>query len=280
MNSKLKAYFAIIRPINLKLCALSIFVGAVISGSLHPLHKALLACLSGVFIMAGGNVINDYYDVKIDRINKPQRPLPQELLKAHEALKFSIILFVLGIFLSIFINLSALSLVLFTSTGLILYSSRMKNSVLLGNLLVSLFSALAFIYGGLAVGRWRQALIPAGFAFLFHLGREIIKDVEDQKADAAYSTKTLAIRFGQKVALGSATLVYSLLIVVTILPYVLDIYGKGYFWIVLLGVDLVIILGVGYIWARPFPQTFSRVSMVLKVDMFVGLMAIYVGNLQ
>jgi geranylgeranylglycerol-phosphate geranylgeranyltransferase len=278
MNSKLKAYFAITRPVNLNLCAFSILVGAVISGSIHPLYKVLLACLSGVFIMAGGNVINDYYDVQIDRVNKPQRPLPQELLKLQSALKFSIILFVLGIFLSIFINLSALGLVLLTSAGLILYSSRFKGSVLLGNLLVSLFSALAFIYGGLAVGRWRQALIPAGFAFLFHLGREIIKDVEDQKADAAYSTQTLPIRFGQNVALGSATLVYGLLIVFTMLPYVLDIYGKGYFWIVLLGVDLVIIVGVGYIWARPLPQTFSRVSMVLKVDMFVGLMAIYVGN--
>jgi len=280
MTSKLTAYFTITRPINLNLCALSIFIGAVITGTVHPLISVLFACISGTFIMAGGNVINDCYDVEIDRVNKPKRPLPQQILKVQQAVKFSIILFVLGIFISIFINLNALSFAIFTSAGLIFYSSKLKGTVLLGNVAVSLFSAMAFIYGGLAVARWQETLIPAGFAFLFHLGREIIKDIEDQKADAVCSTQTLPIRYGPKVALVSATLVYGLLIAFTFLPYLLDIYGKGYFWIVLLGVDLVIILVLGFIWVRPFPESLSRVSMVLKADMFVGLVAIYIGNLN
>jgi len=246
MTSKLTAYFTITRPINLNLCALSIFIGAVITGAAHPLINVLLACISGTFIMAGGNVINDYYDVEIDRVNKPERPLPQQILKVQEALKLSIILFVLGIFISIFINLGALGFVIFTSAGLIFYSSKLKGTVLLGNIVVSLFSAMAFIYGGLAVYRWQETLIPAGFAFLFHLGREIIKDIADQEADAVCSTQTLPIRYGQKVALVGATLVYGLLIAFTFLPYLFDIYGKGYFWIVLLGVDLVIILVLGF----------------------------------
>lgn len=228
--------------------------------------------------MAGGNVINDYFDVDIDRLNKPWRPLSSNTVKVQDAVIFSIILFVLGIFLSIFIHSAAFVVVVLTSLGLILYSAKLKRTVLLGNLAVSLFSAMAFVYGALSVGRWRESLIPASFAFLFHLGREIIKDVEDRKADEACAAHTLPVRFGQKPAFVAATCVFVILIIFTFIPYLFGIYGKGYFWIVLIGVDLVLILALFYMWFRPFSDNLARISMVLKADMFIGLMAIYVGN--
>ncbi|MFQ5863964.1 MAG: geranylgeranylglycerol-phosphate geranylgeranyltransferase [bacterium] len=278
MNSKLPSYFQLTRPINLILGVLSIFIGAFITGTIQPLANVLLACISGGLVMAGGYVINDYFDVEIDRANKPWRPLSSNQVKIQEAVIFSIILFVLGIFLSIFIHSIAFLVAVFTSLGLILYSAKLKRTVLLGNLAVSLFSALAFVYGALSVGRWRASLIPAGFAFLFHLGREIIKDVEDLSGDEACSAHTLPVRFGQKAAFVMATWVFAILIVFTFLPYLFGIYGKGYFWIVLIGVDLVLILTLVLIWSRPVGYNLARISMILKADMFVGLTAIYVGT--
>ena len=228
--------------------------------------------------MAGGNVINDYYDVEIDRVNKPFRPLPASHLQVGEALTFARILFALGIFLSIFIQIFSIAMAVMIAAGLVFYSATLKRTILLGNIAVSLFSALAFVYGGLAVQRWQWTLIPAGFAFLFHLGREIIKDVEDQAADVSCGAQTLAVRFGKKSAFAVATVVFGLLIIATFLPYVFEIYGKKYFWTVLFGVDLVLIVVLVFMWVRPQPSSLRRISAVLKAVMLVGLFAIFLGR--
>jgi geranylgeranylglycerol-phosphate geranylgeranyltransferase len=280
MNSKPTGFFRLARPLNLSLGVISIFIGAFVTGTIQPLTNLLLACISGGLVMAGGNVINDYFDIDIDRLDKPGRPLVSGKVKIKDAIIFSIILFVLGIFLSIFIHYFAFLIAVFISGGLILYGAKLKRTVLLGNLAVSLFSAMAFIYGALSVGRWRESLIPAGFAFLFHLGREIIKDVQDLKADEACSAHTLPVRFGEKVAFVTATCVFGILIIFTLIPYLLGIYGKGYFWTVLIGVDLVLIITLGWVWIRPLSGNLARTSMVLKADMFVGLLAIYIGTLD
>lgn len=277
MHFSVRGYLEIIRPFNLVIGALAIFMGAFITGAIHPLQKIVLACISGAFIMAGGNVVNDYHDANIDRINKPHRPIPSQKVSKNSALAFEIILFALGIFLSIFISFGSFFLAISVSLGLFFYSLKLKRTVLFGNVAVSLFSALAFVYGGLAVGRWREALIPAGFAFLFHLGREIIKDIEDQEADATGGLETLPVRFGQKAALTVATLVFSILILLTFVPYFLNIYGVAYFWIVLLGVDLVLVCTLILLWRNPTPDFCGKVSKLLKADMFAGLLAIYLG---
>jgi len=277
MNFDLKGYFVLIRPANISIGALTIFMGAFISGTIQPLEKVVLACISGSLIMAGGNVINDYFDVEIDRVNKSFRPLPSNIVTAKGALSFTIILFALGVFLSIFIFPSAVFVAAITSIGLFFYSAKLKQTVFLGNIAVSLFSASAFIYGGIAVGRWHGALIPAGFAFLFHLGREIIKDIEDQSADKTLSAQTLPLRFGTKTALKVTTVVFSSLILFTFIPYIFGIYGELYFWVVLVGVDLVIVSSLGFMWKHPSTENLRRISAVLKADMPIGLLAIYLG---
>lgn len=278
MTSKVAAYLALTRPVNLLIGAASIFLGALLTNTLEPYPRVVLACLSGTLIMAGGNAINDYYDVDIDRLNKPHRALPAQRLRSSEAVNFTIILFVLGIFLSILINLLALGLATVATLGLVLYSARLKRTALAGNVLVSLLAALAFVYGAASVGRWQAALIPAAFAFLFHLGREIIKDVQDQEADAAGAAQTLPVRFGNRAAFAAVTIVFTLLILFTFIPYILKVYGKGYLWIVVLGVDLVLLGVIVQLWARPELKTLRHISTILKLDMVVGLVAIYVGQ--
>ncbi|MCG8604195.1 UbiA family prenyltransferase, partial [bacterium] len=170
MRSDLYQFFLVTRPLNLLLGLISVFLGAFITGTIQPILKVTLACLSGVLVMAGGNVINDYYDVEIDRINKPFRPIAAGKVGRREAFLFAIILFALGIFVSIFISLIALTIVALTAAGLVVYSATLKRKILVGNIAVSLFAALAFVFGAISVDRWHRALIPAGFAFLFHLG--------------------------------------------------------------------------------------------------------------
>lgn len=257
---------------------LSIFVGALVTGSVQPLGKVVVACLSGALVAAGANVINDYFDVEIDRRNKPYRPLPAGRLTRRAAKVQALTLLALGSALGAALGLLPLVVATLTALLLYVYSWRLKRTVLWGNLAVSLATALAFFYGGLAVGRPWAASIPAGFAFLFHLGREIIKDVEDMHGDRLEGAVTLPIRHGLRTALAVATAVYVLVVAVTPLPYFGGVYGLAYLIVVVLGVDTVVAYVLVAMWRRPEPPVLHRLSELLKADMFVGLVAIYAGR--
>jgi len=275
---RLRPIFILTRPVNVAISAASIFIGAFITGTVQPIAKVLLACLSGGVIAGAANAINDYFDVEIDRINKSYRPLPSGSVTPAAAFRFSMSLFITGIIVSVFVNTVAVIIATSSSVLLFMYSASLKRTVLWGNLTVSLATGLAFIYGGISVGRVTDALIPAGFAFMFHLGREIIKDIEDMEGDRANQATTLPVHHGEKTALQVATVVFGILLVATIAPYLARIYGILYLFIVLLGVDTVIIYVVFSMWKNPAPKNLGRLSTLLKIDMIMGLVAIYAGR--
>ena len=253
-------------------------MGAFITGTIQPIAKVALACLSGSIIAGAANVINDYFDIEIDKINKQHRPLPSGLVTPPQARIFSILLFATGIIIGALVNSVALAIAASSSVLLFMYSASLKRTVLWGNLAVSLATALAFIYGGIAVGRFSAALIPAGFAFMFHWGREIIKDIEDMEGDRENHVKTLPIRYGEKIALGVATGVFCVLLFATIAPFILKIYGFLYLLIVLFGVDTVLVYVIFSMWKNPQPANLGWLSTLLKIDMIIGLVAIYAGR--
>lgn len=278
MLNTISGLFSLTRPVNVLIGMLSIFIGALITGTIQPLQQVLLACFSGGIIAGAANAINDYFDLEIDRINRPDRPLPVGKVTPAAANTFSLLLFGLGVLLGALVNLPAFFIALFSAILLYLYSARLKRTLLWGNLSVSLATALAFIYGGVAVNRFYESLIPAGFSFLFHLGREIIKDTQDVAGDAANNAVTLPIKSGTKVALFVATGIYVFLIFMTLLPWFFEIYGFYYLLTVFFGVDLVILVMLVSIWRNPSPKNLGRMSNLLKADMLVGLVAIFLGK--
>jgi geranylgeranylglycerol-phosphate geranylgeranyltransferase len=275
---RLKHFLILCRPLNVIIGMLSIFIGAFITGTIHPIMKVILACISGGLIAAAANVINDYYDIEIDKINKPHRPIAAGIITPKEGFIYSLVLFLLGMVCGYIINWLAFMVSVFSSMLLFLYSYRLKRIVLWGNISVSLATALAFIYGGIAVNRLSYALIPATFSLFYHLGREIIKDVEDIEGDRADKIKTLPIAYGEKLALYVATWIYVFLIILTLMPYIFNIFGMYYLVIVFFIVDLIIGYVLFSMWRNSESKNLSRLSMILKLNMFAGLLAIYVGK--
>ena len=275
---KLKHYFILLRPLNVFIGMVSIFIGAFITGTIEPLMKVIFASISGGLIAGGANVINDYFDIEIDKINKPYRPIAAGFISPATGFVFSTILFFIGIVFGWMVNWQAFLVSLFSSILLFLYSAKLKRTVLWGNLSVSLVTALAFIYGGIAVNRLSYAIIPAVFSFVYHMGREIIKDAEDIEGDKADKILTYPIKYGKTQALKLATLIYVLLIAITIVPYILNIFGLYYLLIVTGIVDLVVIVVLFSMWKNYETKNLSRLSVILKLNMFAGLIAIYCGK--
>lgn len=277
--SAMSAYVALSRPSNIVITFITIFVAAFITGTIRPLPNVLLACFSAAAIAIAANAINDYFDVDIDRINKPHRPLPVGKISIRAAKRFALVFFGSGIGLALLI--SPASLVLATISALLLYwySQKFKRTPLWGNIIVSLATGMAFIYGGIAVGRWKSAIIPAIFSFFMHLGREIIKDIQDQDGDRQNHAQTFPIRCGTTAARMLTTIVFGILILLTLVPYWMGYYNIYYLILVLVGVDGVMVYVLIKMWQSSAPSQLNRLSNILKADMLLGLLALYLGQL-
>lgn len=274
----IQGYIQIIRPLNLGILFLAVFLGGFVSGNIFPLYKLFLACLSATLIAGGGNTINDVFDLEIDKINRPFRPLPKGLLSVQQGIIYSIFLFLLGIFLSNWIHVYALIIACFCSCLLFLYSWKLKKTVLWGNLTVALLGALAFIYGGVAVGNIQTPLWVGLFAFLFHWAREIMKDIEDIPGDKASGIQTLPIRYGIPTAMAWITGILLVLIGCTLLPYFLKHFSLAYLVTVLVTVDMILIGIIICMWKNPTPSHLGKLALLMKWDMFAGLLSVFLGK--
>jgi len=259
---------------------LSVLTAILICGVLAFEWRVLFACLTGAFLTAAANAVNDYFDLDIDLINRPYRPLPHGDIEPAEALYFALGLFILGVFFSYLINIETLILAGIFSMLLIFYSARWKRKVLIGNMVVSLATAFAFLYGGFVVNAIGKALFPALFAFLMHFGREIIKDMEDIVGDRQNGAATFPIRYGNNAAKILVTALYIILFAITYVPYALGLYGKLYVIIVTIGVNSVLVWSIISIWHDSSRRNLRLMSAVIKADMFIGLAAIYAGRWQ
>lgn len=276
-NKFINSIIAISRPANVLISMISIFVAAFITGTLHPAINVLLACVSGGLIAAGANTINDYFDLEIDRINKPKRPLVAGKLSSSQAVIIALFEFAVGSLLALFIGLLAFIIAFSISLLLFFYSYRLKRLPLIGNLAVSFSTGMAFIYGGIAVHRVVETLIPAIFAFFYHFGREIIKDIQDREGDTSEKARTFPIIYGNRLSLILTTLNFALLTVLVFLPFLFGWYGIKYILVILFGVYPVIFFSVWSMWRNQTPGNLGFISNLLKADMLVGLLAIYLG---
>jgi 4-hydroxybenzoate polyprenyltransferase len=165
------------------------------------------------------------------------------------------------------------------ATLLILYSIWLKNSVLWGNMLIGLISAAAFPYGALSQQTIGRAWIPAAFALLFHLGREIIKDIEDMAGDRLRGENTLPLRWGRMRAAKLASIIYLCLIALTLLPFIQGIYASVYLFCV--GPADALVLYVLYrLYRERADLQHDLLGRLLKIGMFAGLLAIVAGELS
>jgi geranylgeranylglycerol-phosphate geranylgeranyltransferase len=278
MKSSLSGFAALARPLNLAIAFPAILLGGFVTGTVQPFSKLLLAALSGILVGAGGNAINDVYDLDIDRINKPGRPLPAGRVTPAAARRFAYACFGLGTAAAVFINPVCLGVAAASSVLLVAYSRTLKRTLFWGNLVVAFMLGLALVYGGLAVGRTGAAVAVGAISFFYNLAREIIKDIEDMEGDRAGAAVTFPIRYGVRASLVLATVTLALLVAATLAPYFLGWFGTAYLAVVVPGVDLFVAAAAVWMWLRPDPRSLGRLALWMKLNMPVGLAAVFVGG--
>lgn len=258
---KVIAGLEITRPLNGLIASGSVLIGALLSGR-GITDSVWIAALSCFLITGGGNTINDVADQEIDRINKPGRPIPSERLSGKGALGISISLFIIGIVIAGLVSFWLIEMAALATALLLVYSFSLKRKGLRGNMAVSFLGGLPFVYGGVASKCITPTIIPFFFAFLFHLLRELIKDIEDMEGDRGQAL-TFPIVYGVKKTLKLTNSILILLILYTLFPYIAGIYGIPYIIAVFILFDVPLVVVAALINRNRI--TYGLVSKILKL---------------
>lgn len=272
----MNAYLEILRPGNAVMAVIAIVLMMLISGdfSLSP----FLAAFVVLVVTGAGNAINDYFDYKIDAINKPKRPIPSGRISRNAAGIYSISLFVIGIIVAFLTGIFLLGIIaLLSSLLMIYYAYDLKKRALIGNISISFLTGLCFVFGGIAVGEILTSIYLGFYAFLMTLAREIVKDMEDVEGDKEEGAKTFPIIYGMKT---SSILAASLMIIASITSPVLYFIGIfNIFYLLPLVIAIIVFLvGAVSILKDQSVGNSAKVSKRIKMGMGIIFLAFAVGS--
>lgn len=254
---------------------------------------ALLA-LASIFIAAAGYIINDYFDINIDEINKPSRMVVDKVIHRRWALAWHFMLSAGGVLLTfmavpfrekwylVVANICCVLLLWF-------YSTTFKKKLLIGNIIISLltswtiliiffskFSLIDAFEGNDAsqVKLFRFAFLYAGFAFICSLIREAVKDVEDMQGDARYGCRTMPIVWGVHV---TKVYVAVWLIVLVALLVIIQVYILQFRWWAAVAYCCILLLQALHIFQgllrAQAPADFRKLSNRTKLLMLTGILS-------
>ena len=192
-------YLALTRPGNMALTAVAVVAGSFIAAGENIVDfqiEILIASISAMMLVGGGNALNDYNDRESDKKNHPKRPIPAGLIDAEDALTYSRILLAGGLMIVLFglANKLPFVIALIGTVTLISYENQLKALGLSGNIAVGFMSGAVFLYAGMVVNDPGPTLWMFGLAFLATVSREIIKDIQDLEGDT--DRFTLPARIG------------------------------------------------------------------------------------
>jgi geranylgeranylglycerol-phosphate geranylgeranyltransferase len=268
----MRAYLEILRPVNCAMAAFAVFLGASIASGNFSADVAL-ACVIAFMVCGAGNVINDYYDYDIDKINAPHRVLPRGALQRWVARNYALLLFASGIALALLISPAAFFLAAFNSALLYSYAWRIKRAGGLSkNLTVSYLVASPFLYGGIATSQPKATLIFVALAALANTSREIVKDIADLRGDRG-ECRTLPVRIGTRRSAYVASAFLLAAVLLSPLPYHMNILGVFYLPIVGIA-DAIFLYSLAVLLKKRDPAKSAR---YIKVAMFIALLSFLAG---
>jgi geranylgeranylglycerol-phosphate geranylgeranyltransferase len=276
-----RAGLDLIRPVNCVMIGFAVVVGAYVSKpvSISTLELAL-GFLTGFFICAYSMAVNDIYDIEVDRVNTPDRPLPSGRLSLSGASRISIVALLAGVACSVLtLNPLAVAIALLYAFLSWLYNGHAKKAGIPGNLIVASSLAIPFIYGGVVTGGSSTGsllLLMALTSFFSGVGREVVKTMSDVEGDAKRGVRSVARTGGPRVAAGVGAAFFLLAVVTSWVPLVTGIANAIYTYGVIVP-DAIFIGLAGAILARPDAKRALRVKRVALAGMMAGLL-VFIGG--
>ena len=260
---------------------------------LQPRYFWIIVAAS-VLIAGAGYIINDYFDLNIDRVNKPGRLVIERVIKRRWAIVWHWVFSFAGVALSVYASWKLSNWIIAVANAgcvllLMLYSTTFKKRLLVGNLIISVLTAWVIMVLFIAEFRpitmgnhldvmallFKVAVVYGGFAFIISLVREVVKDIEDLEGDAKYNCKTMPIVWGVNVSKMFAA-VWLVVLIVSIVVLQVYVLQFRWWWIVLYSV-VFIVVPLGWILIKLYRASskadFHTLSNAVKFVMLTGILS-------
>ena len=268
----------------------------------------LLLMLAIMCITAAGNIINDYFDTKTDRLNRPDKVVVGRVVKRRVAMAMHLSLNGIGLIIAACLcyhvhSWKLFGIFLFSVLGLWFYSTNLKKQLLSGNILISTLVALVpitvavFEFSNNAaydlnllnmhVPGFGNSLLRKGafiiigyavFAFLSNLIREIVKDMEDIEGDLAIGARTLPIVLGEVrtkyFVLGIA--VFTVILLAFVQQFLWKFEFQLLFWYMLVFVQLPLVYFIVKLWNAWQKDHYAFASLLCKIFIVGGVLSMFV----
>jgi 4-hydroxybenzoate polyprenyltransferase len=251
--------------------------------------------LAYVLIAAGGYIINDYFDLNIDLVNKPDKVVVEKVIPRRWVIFWHLLFSTVGIALGFYIdfktNVRFLGFVNFACVALLfLYSISLKKKMLVGNILISALTAWVILVVGWCessnllqpalIGSFtekitRISFLYAGFAFVISVVREVVKDAEDIEGDRRYGCHTMPIAWGIN---ATKVFVAVWLVVLASALSVVQFYVLVFrWWFSAAYCILFIIIPLVYVFKllvkANSSKDYHQLSSLIKMVMFTGILS-------
>jgi geranylgeranylglycerol-phosphate geranylgeranyltransferase len=245
-----------------------------------PVGQSVLGFLVGFFLCAYSMATNDVYDLEVDRVNQPARPLPSGRISTQTANRLALLGLLAGMACAT-LSLNLLAVVIAAAYAFLswLYSYRAKREGLSGNLIVASSLAIPFVYGGVVSGGEAASsllLLMALTAFFAGVGREIVKAMADVEGDEKRGVNSLARGKGMRVASATGAAFFLLAVLTSWVPLFDRIVGPVYTVGVLVPDAIFVYLAASITAKRTSPNA-RRVKSVALVGMLAGLL-VFIGG--
>ena len=271
-----------------------------------PLSSFILLGLSTVLIAAAGNIINDYFDTRIDRINRPHRVIVGRSVERRVAMTAHLVLSIAGLVSGAFVAWRHgmwhwAVIPAFSIMSLWVYSTSWKRRLIVGNVLVALLTALVPLTAGLyeitlmersfadpwsirTMGGaqyimdigfirelWGWVLAYAAFAFLSTLVREVQKDMADVKGDRAAGCRTVPIAWGMRWARTLALVHTGIIVAGLLMVRAVFLRDSFSFWYIGIGIIGPLLLSAGFTYQASDRAEHVRAGNLMKLAMVMAV---------
>lgn len=261
----------------------AVIVGSVIAGGTDALRYNLAAVtlgfLTGFSLTGASMILNDFFDIEIDRINVPSRPLPSGRVTPGAALRAFYVFTFFGLLCSALISKLGFMIALSSWALSTLYNWKLKGTGIWGNVIVSYNVMVPILYGSAIVNRLSYKIsVFSLMIFLSCLAREVVKGIADVEGDRERGVKTVAVTRGERAAAVLASLFLLAAISLSPVPYVMKM-SSFYYLLAVLPADALFTYSMALILKEQSKDTAIRAKKVMLLAMAVGLLAFLVSGI-
>ncbi|SDL71239.1 geranylgeranylglycerol-phosphate geranylgeranyltransferase [Kriegella aquimaris] len=283
---KFLSLFSVVRGYNILMVVVAQYLASIyILAPDLPLRKVIFdfnlfaIVLASALVIAGGYIINNFYDAEKDLINKPTKSMLDRLVSQRFKLSTYFVLNFLAAFAASYVSFRAVLFFSIYIFGIWLYSHKLKRIAFIGNfvsaiLAIAPFFAVFVYYKNFAT----VIFVHAMFLFLLILVREMIKDLENIAGDLAQNYKTIPVLYGVRFSKRCI----SVLILLTLLPSLLLInyFDVGYMYLYFIGGIFLLIFFLVMLWKAKTKMHYVGLHNILKLIIVVGVFSILLINVD